>query len=86
METYNMLTTKEVRKIMRKYGRDELYTNQVKDPNQRRVKCYAPQDMTTYRALIEELFQKAGEENVTETDGCGLGFGIPGITVLCQKA
>ena len=83
-----MLTTKQVRNVMRKhltstYG---LYTNKTKDDttNIRRVKCYMPRTTKESMALLTELRALAGASNVNVTKGDqSYGYGRPGITVRC---
>lgn len=83
-----MLTTKQVRNVMRKhltstYG---LYTNKTKDDttNIRRVKCYMPRNTKEAMALLSELRNLAGPSNVNVTSGDhSYGYGRPGITVRC---
>ena len=83
-----MLTTKQVRNVMRKhltstYG---LYTNKTKDDttNIRRVKCYMPRNTKEAMALLTELRNLAGPSNVNVTSGDHpYGACRPGITVRC---
>ena len=83
-----MLTTKQVRNIMRKhltstYG---LYTNKTAGDttNIRRVKCYMPHKTKEGMSLLAELRASAGVGNVNVTKGDqSYGCGRPGITVRC---
>lgn len=83
-----MLTTKQVRNIMRNhltstYG---LYTNKTTGDttNIRRVKCYMPRDNREANKLLNALRKAAGAENVKTTSGsASYGFGRMGITVRC---
>ena len=61
-----MLTTLQVRAIMRKHKNrewDNIYTNKVKNPEHRSVKCYF-----SFEAY-EELVAACGAENVRVTPG-----------------
>lgn len=84
-----MLTTVQVRNIMMRNGiwRD-VYTNKTRANcgTERRVKCYMPSDANKATALIRELEQAAGKENVKVTDGDLNYHGTPGITVRCTLA
>ncbi len=74
-----MLTTKQVRDIMRKHNPHRtLWTNKTTGDNSniRRVKCYY---YDTDRALYDELLEKCGLENVRVTSEGGL-------TVRCVLA
>jgi hypothetical protein len=80
-----MLTTIEVRSIMRKAGRDSwcIYTNKTRGHagNERRVKCYFPDEK-----LVAWLNQAAGAENVkVMLHGGGHGM-HDGIVVKCVLA
>lgn len=83
-----MLTTKQVRNIMRKhltstYG---LYTNKTAGDTTdiRRVKCYMPRNTKEGMSLLSELRASAGVSNVNVTKGeHSWGYGRPGITVRC---
>lgn len=85
-----MITTTQVRDIMRGAGRREIYTNKtrVSCGSERRVKCYMPntheRDVTL--ELLRKLVEAAGEDNVTVTDGDLSYYGTPGITVRCTLA
>ena len=81
-----MLTTKQVRNIMRKHGHNELWTNKTTGDttNIRRVKCYAPYNNAKLNALLAELNKLAGKANVRMTSGeQTYGYGRPGIVVKC---
>lgn len=80
-----MLTTVEVRGIMRKHGKVTLYTNKTAGDKtrNRRVKCYF--SGTTSHPLYKELIAKAGVKNVTLTDGSWFQ-GPRGMTVRCVLA
>lgn len=79
-----MLTTKEVRKIIRKHTTGEAVWTDKPVPNRsytgplRRVKCYFDGNGVLLRALQKA----AGSGNVTVTRGLGYGRG-PGIVVKC---
>ena len=63
-----MVTTREVRAVMRKYDSwYTIYTNKTTGDTsrRRRVKCYKPGDAKKADALLKELRELAGEENVT---------------------
>ena len=84
-----MLTTKQVREIMREHGKGsyEMYTNKTRGDtsNRRRVKCY-------YRSgkdypLLEELIKAAGADNVMVTKGSdGFYTSGMGLVVKCVLA
>ena len=85
-----LLTTTQVRNIMRANGGEPRYTNKTTahKGNIRRVKAYYYGNQTMLKAL-----QKAcGAENVTLTDGrdlSGFGYGYsgqPGVSVKCVLA
>lgn len=81
-----MLTTIEVRDIMRKAGRDAeyIYTNKTKGHtgNERRVKCYFPDEK-----LVAQLKQAAGADNVKIMLHGGYNSGMhDGIVVKCVLA
>ena len=85
-----LLTTTQVRNIMRSEGGEPRYTNKTTGytGNIRRVKAYYYGNQKMLKAL-----QKAcGAENVTLTDGgdlSGFGYGYsgqPGVTVKCVLA
>lgn len=82
-----MLTTTEVRAIMRKHGRESIWTNKAPGHagNVRTVKCYEPWDFDVYTRLSRELCKKAGRDNVSFTSGGG-EVGMPGIVVKCVIA
>ena len=77
-----MLTTLEVRAIMHKHGRSDIWTNKTRDNcgNERTVKCYEPRNPLTAKELSKELIKKAGYDNVHFTAG---NAGLSGITVKC---
>lgn len=83
-----MLTTVQVRDIMRSAGRREIYTNKtrVNCGSERRVKCYMPDTTARAQELLRKLVEAAGEDNVTVTDGDLNYHGTPGITVRCTLA
>lgn len=84
-----MLTTKQVRAIIRKHipnagsWYNPIWTNKVKDLTVRNVKCYDAGDNT---ALIAELQQLAGTENVRTTPPAGNWSHAGGIIVTCRPA
>lgn len=77
-----LLTTKQVRNIMRINGADSygMYTNKTAGHkgNLRRVKAYVRGNHKMVTALIDAC----GAENVNITDGSEY-FGWPGVTVKC---
>lgn len=83
-----MLTTKEVRKIMRKHGAwfGVIYTNKVKDPNVRHVKCYYNANNRDDTEMFKQLQELAGAENVKVTKGAGYGYAPKGIVVKCKMS
>jgi hypothetical protein len=80
-----MLTTKQVRAIMRQYpiSRYGVYTNKTKGHTgvNRRVKCYYGNN----DALLNALIKAAGSNNVNLTAGYGYSANA-GITVKCVLA
>ena len=83
-----MLTTKQVRNVMRKhlFNSSDIWTNKTTGDvsNIRRVKCYMPQDIHEATRLINDLKKAAGADNVNLTSGgCSYDYGRPGITVRC---
>lgn len=79
-----MLTTKQVRDIMRDgCWQGWIYTNKVKDPSIRHVKCYYNPRNSKDVALLHTLKREAGADNVWVTKGAGYGFSLPGIVVRC---
>jgi hypothetical protein len=84
-----MLTTKQVRAIIRKHipnagsWYDPIWTNKLKNPALRTVKCYNTAANST--ALIAELHQLAGEENVRLTPNAPWAR-AGGIIVTCRLA
>ena len=83
-----MLTTKQVRKVMRNHLFDscDIWTNKTTGDttNIRRVKCYMPNDNRKATNLINDLKKAAGADNVRLTSGeATYGYGRPGITVRC---
>lgn len=85
-----MLTTKQVRAIMRErtgFWAAYIYTNQVKDKSVRHVKCYYNPNSTNDVALFNELKRKAGADNVWLTKGTQYrGARLPGLVVRCKLA
>ena len=83
-----MLTTKQVRNIMRNHLFDsrDIWTNKTTGDttNIRRVKCYMPNDTRKATRLINDLKKAAGADNVNlTTNNHAYGYGRPGITVRC---
>lgn len=82
-----LLTTVQIRKIMRANGLRPAYTNKTTghDGNIRRVKCYYSGHDAT---LLAALYTACGPRNVTLTKGNDhyLRGGGPGITVKCVLA
>lgn len=78
-----MLTTKQVRNVMRNHLFDsrDIWTNKTTGDktNIRRVKCYMPQDNRKANKLLADLKKAAGAENVRITNGDWR----MGITVRC---
>ncbi len=86
-----LLTTLQVRKIMRKHGGEPVYTNKTTgyEGRHRRVKAY----YFGNEKMLKALQKKCGKKNVTLTDGgssypSGFGYsgGLPGVTVRCVLA
>jgi hypothetical protein len=86
-----MLTTRQVRAIIRKHNPsthpvwDPIYTNKTKSNpgNVRTVKCYYHSNT----ALLKALQQAAGAQNVKLTTGAQHYYALgPGITVKCVLA
>ena len=85
-----LLTTIQVRKIMRKHGGEPLYTNKTTGDisDNRRVKCY----YNGNEKMLKKLRKKCGKENVTLTSGGNYeygsysGWGGPGVVVRCVLA
>ncbi len=75
-----LLTTTQVRALMRTYGGEPLYTNKTTGHtgNIRRVKAYYNDNQNMLAALI----LACGDENVTLTEGSDW-MGEPGVTVRC---
>lgn len=78
-----LLTTLQVRTIMRANGLQPAYTNKTTGHrgNDRRVKAYTPRGKYNLQALRD----KCGAENVTITNGSDYR-NWPGITVKCVLA
>jgi catabolite regulation protein CreA len=67
-----MLTTKQVRAIMQKYGRnskDSVFVHKVKDPNVRTIKCFYTYDANS-TALLQELRNADSSVRLIEHKGC----------------
>ena len=81
-----MLTTKQVRHIMRNhlFNSSDIWTNKTTGDmsNIRRVKCYMPGENKKANALLADLNKAAGRANVSITNGSDY-YGRPGITVRC---
>lgn len=81
-----MVTTKQVRAVIFKHRFfASVWTNKLKDPNLRSVKCYVPSNAAERDALLAELRELAGAENVRVTSGSAW-LNEPGITVRCLRA
>lgn len=78
-----LLTTTQVRAIMRTHGGEPLYTNKSlgHTGNIRRVKAYYFNNKED-RTMLRVLNKACGRENVTVTEGSDQ-HGVPGITVKC---
>lgn len=78
-----MLTTKQVRAIMRKHipglgsWNNPIWTNKWDETDKRSIKIY---DVNNNKALLAELKAKAGAKNVRQVPGSGY---CEGITVRC---
>jgi len=82
-----MLTTKQVREIMRKGSWTRwIYTNKVKDPSVRHVKCYYNPRYNKDAAVLAKLKELAGNDNVWVTKGARYGNSLQGIIVKCKLA
>ena len=80
-----MLTTIQVRKVIRKNGgaAGQVYTNKYKIGNERTVKCY----YNGNDAMLAALKAACGEENVKLTAGSGYSRSWgEGIIVKCVIA
>jgi len=80
-----MVTTKQVRDVMRKHGVSscEIWTNKYQGwpSDKRTVKCY----FNRRNAMVEELIALAGADNVKVTPGAGHCYSGLGIVVYCVK-
>ena len=82
-----MLTTKQARAIIRKHmpnagsWYNSIWTNKLKDPALRTVKCYDDGNNTK---MIAELKRKGGAKNVRTTEPTGDWSHAGGIIVTCQ--
>lgn len=82
-----MLTTKQARAIIRKHipnagsWYNPIWTNKVKDPTVRTVKCYDAGDNSQ---LIKELKRRGGAGTVRTTEPAGDWSHAGGIIVTCQ--
>jgi hypothetical protein len=77
-----MITTKQVRNIMRKYTDDSIYTNKITDASKRRIKCYLPADAVEANKLISELEAAAGFANVDINYDSSVSYRIPRSSVI----
>ena len=79
-----MLNTIEVRKIMRQYGKNVIYTNKLLDPKFRTVKCYyngSPED----QELVRKLFELNGQVRVNNNRVVlGVWGSMDAINVTCK--
>ena len=77
-----MANTKTVRQILAKYNKRDIFTNKVKDPNFRAIKCY----YNSFRdaELVAELIKVAGSKNVKIIDNSDNNFVADSITVRCE--
>ena len=78
-----MLNTVQVRNIMRKHGAfaNEIYTNKLKDPKFRSVKCYTCH--ADVNALMKELTSLGAEFKLTEGSTHWRSMG-EGMVVKCE--
>lgn len=76
-----MLTTKEVRELMRLFGKDVIYTNKVKGEDFRAVKCYYS-GTDNDKNLVSILLKLNG--NVKVIDNSDGNFVPDSITVRCK--
>jgi hypothetical protein len=82
-----MITTKQVRDIMRKYTESVIYTNKVKAKNERSVKCYLPSDPVVAKKLLSELDAAAGESCVSTYKYSSYYYApLDSVTVRCVIA
>jgi hypothetical protein len=83
-----MITTKQVRDIMRKYTDSIIYTNKVKAKNERSVKCYLPSDSVVAKKLLSELDAAAAGANYVNTYKYSSYYYAPldSVTVRCVIA
>jgi hypothetical protein len=82
-----MITTKQVRDIMRKYTKSTIYTNKVKAKNERSVKCYLPSDSVVAKKLLSELDAAAGANYVNTYKYSSYYYApLDSVTVRCVIA
>ena len=84
-----LLTTLQVRKIMRKHGGEPVYTNKTTGDtsNNRRVKAYYFDN----KAMVKALQKKCGKKNVKVTEGTEYPYsydcyGLRSVIVRCVLA
>ena len=79
----NLATTKQVRKVMREFGCERIWTNCYDaHSDTRHVKCYA---VFPTAVLMRELAELSGDENVWMTEGNPLYYySRPAIIVRCR--
>ena len=77
-----MITTIQVRSIMRNHSITTIYTN--KNKNSHTVKCYMPRDSVIAQALLKDIEQHVSADNIKISD---ISYHqIPSIIVTCIKA
>jgi len=77
-----MITTKQVRSIMRNHNISTIYTN--KNKNSHTVKCYMPSDAVRSQALLNDIKQQVSADNIKISN---ISYHkIPSIIVTCIKA
>ena len=77
-----MITTIQVRSIMRNHSIKTIYTN--KNKNNHTVKCYMPRDSVIAQALLKDIEQHVSADDIKISD---ISYHqIPSIIVTCIKA
>jgi hypothetical protein len=77
-----MITTTQVRSIMRNHSITTIYTN--KNKNNHTVKCYMPRDSVIAQALLKDIEQHVSSDNIKISN---ISYHqIPSIIVTCIKA
>jgi hypothetical protein len=82
-----VLTTTQVRDIMREFGCKTIYTNKVKAEKERSVKCYLPTDSAVAKLLLAKLDGAAGANCVnTHKQSSYHRVALCSVTVRCVIA